>query len=81
MKLLNDLVLIKEIKAITERTTLSGLVIPVVAEEKEYEVLQIGNKCKALCVGDKLRLHEHVNKIPLNEHYLVRESLDIKVIL
>jgi len=79
MKLLHDKVLIKELK--TEQKTSSGLILPESATEKEYEVLDVGNRCKALKKGDRIRLYEHAKKDAYEGNYFIRESFGIKVIL
>lgn len=79
MRLLHNLVYIKELK--TEQKTSSGIIIAQSAAEKEYEVLQIGEKCKAVKVGDKIRLYDQVGKTDFNEGYLINEDKGIKVIL
>ena len=81
MKLLNDLVLIEEIKKTTEKKLASGLIIPTEATEKEYEVKSIGVKCKALKIGDKIRLYEHTSLLPFNDGFLFNEAKGLKVIL
>ena len=80
MTLMNDLVLIEEIKTPTE-TKINGLIIPNASKEKEYEVKQLGIKCKALNVGDKIHLHEHTSLLPFNDGFLFNEAIGIKAIL
>lgn len=79
MKPIKDRVLIKEIK--TETITKSGLILPDNVKDKEYEVIEVGCKCKALKKGDKIVLHEHVKKLPYEDFYFINESTDIKVVL
>lgn len=79
MKLLNDRVLIKELK--TENKTSSGIILQNNDAEKIYEVVSVGAKCQKLEIGDKIKLHEHSHKVQFDDYYFINQQKDIKVYL
>lgn len=79
MKLIGDRIFIKLIQK--EQKTKSGLILPTEVIEPEYEVLQVGAKCKGVKQGDKIRLYPHIDLTPYEDGYFMNESYGIKAIL
>jgi co-chaperonin GroES (HSP10) len=78
MRLLGDRIFIKEIKTPPNPNKL--IILPKNDNEKNYEVLAVGRKCR-LQVGKVIRLYEHTDLIEFDGGYFMNESLGIKAIL
>lgn len=79
MKPLSNRVFIKQITK--EQKSASGLILPKREDELQYQVIEVGAKCKALTKGRILTLYEHADKTPYLDGFFIHETMGIKSVM